>query len=89
MTSRKIMALGLIVAGLTACSTISKITGQTDDTVLPGQREEAIPGKAQFPESSDVATAPPAAGQQTAAPECPADDPNCKPQSDGTFSDPQ
>ena len=40
---------------LAGCSTFNSLTGQTDNTVLPGKREEAIPGRAQFPEKQDVA----------------------------------
>jgi len=48
---RKIALFVLIAASLSVagCSSINKLTGQTDDTVLPGQREDAIPGKPTFP----------------------------------------
>ena len=35
-----IVCLALALAG---CSSLKKVTGQTNDTVLPGQREEIIP----------------------------------------------
>ncbi len=99
MSARQALVLGLLVIGLAGCSTIDKLTGQTDDTVLPGQREEAVPGKAQFPQGADPAVqrsapASPAAkppGEEQAEPakECPPDDANCTPPADGTFSDPQ
>lgn len=46
------LALSLSVAG---CSSMEKLTGMgRDDTVLPGSREDAIPGKTQFPDASDT-----------------------------------
>ena len=92
----KFIILGAIAAMLGGCSTLNSLTGQTDDTVLPGQREEAIPGRAQFPERADVPqeTASGQTGQSSAgdttASTCPAGDPSCAPPTgDDTFSDPQ
>lgn len=100
MTSlaKSLLALALAM-GLTGCSTINSLTGQTDDTVLPGQREEAIPGRTAFPDQPDPLVAPPA-GQprqtETASTSDPADgclpgDPTCQPASGSgdVFSDPQ
>lgn len=95
MTKAAMMAA--VALSLCACSSIDKLTGQTDDTVLPGQREDAIPGRATFPENSSTAQAP---APQTAAPApaepapaepaCQPDDAPCQPAADdGTFSDPQ
>ena len=93
---RKLVFLGAVAAILGGCSTFNSLTGQTDDTVLPGQREDAIPGRAQFPESSAAtssASAPESAPQEpadTPQPACQPEDPACKPASgDDTFSDPQ
>ena len=93
---KKIIVLGLLAAVAAGCSTIDKMTGQTDDTVLPGQREDAVPGKPQFPQKSDPAAAPAPSQPDTAVPEpaetaekCAASDPNCTAPQDGTFSDPQ
>jgi hypothetical protein len=75
-------ALLLIMClALAGCGYMDKLTGGRDDTVLPGPREDAIPGKKQFPEP-DAAPPPPP---------CKAGDPNClpPPEGDGTFSDPQ
>ena len=93
---RKLVFLGAVAAILGGCSTFNSLTGQTDDTVLPGQREDAIPGRAQFPESSAAtssASAPESAPQEpadTPQPACQPEDPACKTASgDDTFSDPQ
>ena len=93
--------LGAVVAALAGCSTIDSLTGQTDNTVLPGQREDAIPGRAQFPDQPDrgASQLPAAAGQsQTGIDDrspdtaCQPDDPACQPlpmRSGDVFSDPQ
>ena len=90
---------------LSACSMLDKMTKQTDDTVLPGPREDAIPGRTQFPaegeqpaKTTTATTAePPADSQRADAPPtdekkpCAADDPDCLPPltDDDTFSDGQ
>lgn len=95
MTSRRYIILLLAGLALAGCSSIDKLTGQTDNTVLPGQREDAVPGRPQFPAPADSAPQTSAPPVETAdvppAPECPADDPACDPMAptDGTFSDPQ
>lgn len=38
---KQILVLTVLVA-LTGCTSFKKITGQTNDTVLPGQREEVL-----------------------------------------------
>ena len=98
---RLIIATAVVLASLSiaGCSYIDRLTGGTDNTVLPGAREDAIPGKSQFPDASDTAaieqpgskTAQTGTGgtATTAAPACKTGDPNCKQPSDGTFSDPQ
>lgn len=91
---RAVLAAAALVL-LSGCSTFNSLTGQTDDTVLPGQREEAIPGRTQFPEKQDVAVGS-SAGSASAATGgnetyCAPDDAACKPPgtSGDTFSDPQ
>jgi len=95
-----IVATALILASFSAagCSYIDRLTGSTDNTVLPGTREDAIPGKSQFPDASEQATVEqPGSTTQTAAgdtattpnPTCKAGDPDCAQPEDGTFSDPQ
>jgi hypothetical protein len=96
---RGVFSLSLLLLVLGGCSTIDSLTGQTDNTVLPGQREDAIPGRAQFPDrpdplvkSSNSAQPPAEVPDSGAAPDsgCSADDPGCQPASnDGVFSDPQ
>jgi hypothetical protein len=91
LLGRTILAVAAL-ALLSGCSTFNSLTGQTDNTVLPGQREDAIPGRAQFPDKQDVAVGS-AGGAQGAATEtyCAPDDAACKPPgtSGDTFSDPQ
>lgn len=79
---------------LSGCSSVNNILGQTDNTVLPGQREEAIPGRPSFPEKRDVAVGSSGGTAGAAAPTetfCAPDDPGCKPpaSSGDTFKDPQ
>lgn len=99
MTPRYFFLLGAVAVALTGCSTLNSLTGQTDNTVLPGQREDAIPGRAQFPDQPDPLVQRPASGQddtQTASTAdpietCNPDDPACQPSvgSGEPFSDPQ
>ncbi len=94
-----IAALLFAAVSTTGCSYIDRLTGSTDNTVLPGTREDAIPGKTQFPDASDSATveqpgnttAQTGAGDTATTPEpaCKAGDPDCNQTADGTFSDPQ
>ena len=99
-----ILGIALILP-LSACSMLDKLTKQTDDTVLPGPREDAIPGRTQYPapgEQPPKTTAAtiadsPAGAQPTDVQTteekkpCAADDPECLPPlTDGdTFSDGQ
>ena len=42
--SRLLIGVALVASvGLSGCSTIKKFTGQRDDTVLPGSREDVLP----------------------------------------------
>jgi hypothetical protein len=91
----KILIAAAAAALLAGCGTLNSLTGQTDNTVLPGQREDAIPGRTQFPERQDVAVGSPSgsgagAGSVSNETYCGPDDPDCKPPGSGdTFSDPQ
>ncbi|WP_409762081.1 hypothetical protein [Aestuariivirga sp.] len=94
---RKLILTAAAAALLAGCSTFNNLTGQTDNTVLPGKREDAIPGRAQFPESNDVAVGTPGGSGadqvSTGSTEtyCAPDDPACAPPgaSGDTFQDPQ
>jgi hypothetical protein len=90
----KLLAAACATVLLSACSTLNSLTGQTDNTVLPGQREDAIPGRAQFPEKQEVAVGAPSGSTKTASNSetyCAPNDPACKPpgSTGDTFSDPQ
>jgi hypothetical protein len=61
-----IISLGLALAG---CSSLKKVTGQTNDTVLQGQREEIIP------DDQKTARDPIVAGQDQAQQDLPAEEP--------------
>jgi hypothetical protein len=78
---KRLIISGLLVSALAGCSTLNSLTGQTDNTVLPGKREEAIPGRAQFPEPGDTASP-----QPSSATSCQPGDPSCPP-ADGTSGD--
>jgi hypothetical protein len=43
MTARSIFVLALAASLLAGCSSIKKLTGQNDNTVLPGERENVLP----------------------------------------------
>jgi hypothetical protein len=92
--SKPIVLLAVALA-VSACGAVDRLTGQTDNTVLPGQREEAIPGRAQFPDAPDPLVASSSRQVEQAPPDdgitsCQPDDPDCAPATgDDTFSDPQ
>lgn len=93
---RKLLAIGAVAVTISGCSAFDRLTGGVDDTVLPGQREEAIPGRATFPERADptVERAPeplePPPPQQDTSTACNPGDPGCEPPSgDDVFRDPQ
>jgi putative hemolysin len=100
--ARYVLAAAALLV-LSGCSTMNNILGETDNTVLPGQREDAIPGRPSFPEKRDVAVGTPGTAgggaaasstSGTAAPSetyCAPEDPDCKPPATtgDTFSDPQ
>jgi hypothetical protein len=72
-------ALSLSVLG---CSSIKKMTGQTDDTILPGQREDILPPDAQTAKD-------PAVNGKKGQSACKADDLNCISPIDQESSTPQ
>jgi hypothetical protein len=90
----KLLFAAAATALLAGCGTLNSLTGQTDNTVLPGQREDAIPGRTQFPEKQDVAVGSSSgsgAGAANSENFCGPDDPDCRPpgSSGDTFSDTQ
>lgn len=72
LTSFLLMAA--LVAPLMACSMVKKFTGQRDDSILPGNREEILPPEAQ------TARDPVVTGEEKKA-KCAPDDLNCIPPS--------
>lgn len=93
LATRLLFAAGVMTL-LSGCTYLDSVTGQTNNKVLPGQREDAIPGRSSFPDKPDpkigtVSSASSAAGNTQ--PGCTADDPGCKPPAttNDTFSDPQ
>ena len=92
----KLLIAAAATAVLAGCGTLNSLTGQTDNTVLPGQREDAIPGRTQFPERQDVAVGSSSGsggggGAASSETYCGPGDPGCAPpgSSGDTFSDPQ
>ncbi|PZF78304.1 hypothetical protein DK847_00300 [Aestuariivirga litoralis] len=89
LPARLLLAAGIMTL-LTGCSYIDTFTGQTNNKVLPGAREDAIPGRSSFPDKPDpqvgTASQPASAGAG-----CAENDPGCKPPSSTseTFKDPQ
>ena len=55
------LLVALLATSLMACSTVKKFTGQRDDSILPGNREEVLPPDQQTardPEVTGKKTAP-------------------------------
>lgn len=71
MTFRNLLILFTAVALLAGCTTLKKLTGQKDDSVLPGTREEVLPQEAQ------TARDPVITGEQAKEAECDPKDPDC------------
>lgn len=47
MQRRSLIALLFVSVALAGCGTLKKFTGQRDDTVLPGERENVLPPEQQ------------------------------------------
>jgi hypothetical protein len=67
-------ALLSLAIALSGCASIKKLTGQRDDSVLPGQREDVLPPEKQIAQDPKVRGKQPAGGAQA---ECLPDDLNC------------
>jgi hypothetical protein len=63
------LLITLLATSLMACSMVKKFTGQRDDSILPGTREEILPPEAQ------TARDPVVTGEKKA--ECKPEDPKC------------
>ena len=75
-TMRKTCAAGLVALALSGCSLFNGV----DDTVLPGKREDAIPGQSSFPapgDNSSVRTAGQPASTGDASPDVASSGPDC------------
>ncbi len=93
MNRRSLIALLAASAALGGCSTFKKLTGKSNDTVLPGQREDILTPDQYTAKSEDLnppadgsapppAPAPAPAQQQTTQPAAQCDptiDPDCVP----------
>ena len=64
-----LLLVALLATSLMACNTVKKITGQRDDSVLPGSREEILTPEQQTARDPDVT------GKTTAP--CNPDDASC------------
>ncbi|MCA3554610.1 hypothetical protein [Aestuariivirga sp.] len=86
---RLLLAAGALTL-LSGCSYLDTVTGQTNNKVLPGQREDAIPGRPTFPEKPDPQVGAASKPVGTGA-GCASNDPACTPPTTtgDTFKDPQ
>ncbi|MEQ1522775.1 MAG: hypothetical protein ABL936_16020 [Aestuariivirga sp.] len=64
-----LLLVALLASSLMACSTVKKFTGQQDNSVLPGDREEILTPEQQTARDPEVT------GQKTTP--CSPDDLNC------------
>ncbi len=104
LRARTVMVIVLSALLVTGCSQIKRLTGQRDDTILPGERESVLsPSQTKINDpdvkqsSGSAATAPdPNVSNDLAAPCDPEIDSTCTPpaktgtgSNDGVFSDGQ
>jgi hypothetical protein len=86
-----LLLIAILATGIFGCTTVKKMTGATDDTILPGQREDILPPEAQTakdPAVTGKTTKPPAAAAKQAN-GCAPDDLNCVAPFDQESSTPQ
>lgn len=84
-----LLLIAILATGVFGCTSIKKMTGATDDTILPGQREDILPPEAQTardPAVTGKTTKQPAAKQANG---CAPDDLNCVAPVDQESSTPQ
>ncbi|MFO1121369.1 MAG: hypothetical protein U1F47_03495 [Hyphomicrobiales bacterium] len=90
---RKLIIPCLVGLMLSGCTYVDRLTGQTDNTVLPGAREDAVPGHPKYPDATQPASADPGEpvpkSETTTQGGCPENDPNCGATSGDVFKDPQ
>ena len=67
----KILLVALLATSLMACSTVKRFTGQQDNSVLPGTREDILTPDQQTARDPDVT------GKKSAP--CKSDDASCAP----------
>jgi len=68
MNRRALFSLSLAALALGGCSKLKKLTGQTNDTVLPGQREDILPSDQHTAKSEDLTRKPQAEPEQQSTP---------------------
>jgi hypothetical protein len=89
-----LLLLALLGISVSGCTSIKKMTGQTDDTVLPGQREDILPPDAQTAKDPAVSGNKNVSGNTNASGNqkqtaCDPKDINCIPPIDQESSTPQ
>lgn len=86
-----LVAASVLAMSVAGCSTVKRATGQLDDSVLPGQRENVLPPDQQTARDPNVAGGR-AAPQPDVAAQCAPDEPNCvgnpPAQDTSTYTDP-
>ena len=90
--SARLLLGACVMTLLSGCSYLDTFTGQTNNTVLPGQREEAIPGRPTFPEKQNMQVGSTSKAADAAAPAgCAENEQGCAPPTTttDTFQDPQ
>lgn len=68
MNRRALFSLSLAALSLGGCSKLKKLTGQTNDKVLPGQREDILPPDQYTAKSEDLTKKPQAEPVEQAPP---------------------
>jgi hypothetical protein len=83
-----VVLMALLGVSVMGCSTFKKMTGQRDDSILPGQREDILPSDAQTAKDPNV-SAKNKQQQQQQETACDPADVNCVPPVDQESSTPQ
>lgn len=88
MNRRALISLVAVSAVLGGCSTLKKFTGQRNDTVLPGQREDILTPDQYTAKNEDLNTPPPAGDAATAPAPAPQKGAACNPEVDPDCGEP-